>query len=274
MTIEATIDSYDEIPDHAFRNSMIYKVVIPEGIEVIGKAAFKNCENLESVEFPSTLQKICTSAFEGCTSLRSVIIPEGVEVIQQKAFYGCTHLWKAHIPTSVRIIGPKAFCNTALYQASIPLVGANICEDAFPKDNAFYYTDETTDEDMELAKVKETRVLIIGEGVTMIHDYTFIDWNHLNTIVLPSTLTFMGKSCFPKKLSYYTIISRMKSLEEFNTFQEDSLYMNDDFVDEDTGEVIPIIRTFIKHLIVPIGAKEEYEEHDYFGGRIQEGEIY
>ena len=274
MTIETSIESCYEIPDHAFRNCMIDKVVIPEGIEVIGKSAFKNCENLEIVEFPSTLKEIRTSAFEGCTSLRDVIIPEGVEVIQQKAFYGSTHLWKAKIPTSVRIIGPKAFGNTALYEVSLPLVGANICDDAFPKDNAFYYTDETTDEDIELAKVKETRVLIIGEDVTMIHDYTFIDWNHLNTIVLPSTLTFVGKSCFPKKLSYYTVISRMKSLENVNTFMENSLYMNEDFVDEDTGEIIPIIRTFIRNLIVPIGCKDEYENHEYFGGRIQEAEIY
>ena len=274
MTIEASLDSYYEIPDHAFRNSMIDKVVIPEGIEVIGKSAFKNCENLEIVEFPSTLQKICTSAFEGCTSLRSVIIPEGVEIIQQKAFYGCTHLWKAIIPTSVRVIGPKAFCRTALFQATVPLVGASICDDTFPNDNAFYYSNATTWKEIELAKVKETRVLIIGEGVTMIHDNAFHDWNHLNTIVLPSTLTHIGKDCFPKRTSYYTVISRMKTLDELYTFKENSLYMNDDEVDENTGEVIPIIRTFIKNLIVPIGSKEEYEDHEYFCGRIQEGEIY
>ena len=33
MTIEATLDSYDEIPDHAFRNSMIYIKIYSGKIE-------------------------------------------------------------------------------------------------------------------------------------------------------------------------------------------------------------------------------------------------
>ena len=49
--------------------------------------------------------------------------------------------------------------------------------------------------------------------------------------------------------------------------------MNDDVVDEDTGEVIPIIRIFIKNFIVSVGSKEEYEEHEYFYDRIQQGDL-
>lgn len=62
-------------------------------------------------------------------------------------------------------------------------------------------------------------------------------------------------------------------LVELYTFKKYSLYMNDDAVDEDTGEVIPIIRIFIKNFIVSVGSKEEYEEHEYFYDRIQQGDL-
>ncbi len=49
MTIEACTGSFYEIPDHAFRNSLVTEVTIPEGIEVIGKGAFKKSGSISSI---------------------------------------------------------------------------------------------------------------------------------------------------------------------------------------------------------------------------------
>lgn len=264
MTIEASIGSYYEIPDHAFRNSMITEITIPEGIETIGKGAFKNCKELTKVTLPTTLESICTGAFEGCSSLKSIEIPEGVETIQKNAFYGCTSLWKVTIPSSIKIIGPKAFDDTALYVVNIPLVGANIADDAFPKDNALYYTDDTHIGMIELAKIKKTKVLIIAEGVTDIDDKAFKDLDSLNTIILPSTLQYIGEEVFAKRYSHYTVICKLKDPNEIRRCCDKSLYMIDDFVDEDTGEIVPISRTYIRELIVPRGSAELYEDHEHF----------
>ena len=174
MTIEANTGSFYEIPDHAFRNSLVTEVTIPEGIEEIGKGAFKNCKELTKVTLPSTLETICTGAFEGCTSLRSIKFPEGVKTIQRNAFNGCTSLWNVRIPTSVEHIGPNAFRETALYKAEIPF-GAEIDDNAFPKDNALHYTAETEVGTIELAN----KVLIIAEGITRIEGKIFHDWDSI-----------------------------------------------------------------------------------------------
>jgi len=265
MTIEVEIYPYYKICDHAFRNSLINEIRIPEGVTSIGKSAFKNCKELECVYLPSTLESIGASAFEGCSSLRRIEIPEGVVTIQRNAFYNCSSLWKVKIPSSIQHIGPNAFGETALYQAWIPLVGADIDDNAFPKDNALYYTVETEVETIELAKIKGVKVLIIAEGITRIEGNFFHDWESLNTIVLPSTLEYIGDNLFPNKLSHYTIICNIDNPGQITHFGEKSLHRTEDYLDEDTGEIIPIMRTFIREINIPIGCRDKYDEHEYLG---------
>ncbi len=50
---------------------------------------------------------------------------------------------------------------------------ADIANDAFPKDNAFHYSDETPIVMVEAARDKDIRALIISEGVTRIYDWSF-----------------------------------------------------------------------------------------------------
>ena len=57
----------------------LQKVILPEGLESIGKGAFSGC-NLQEVNLPSTLKYIGTSAFEGCY-IDNFTIPAGVEYI-------------------------------------------------------------------------------------------------------------------------------------------------------------------------------------------------
>ena len=62
----------------------LQKVILPEGLESIGKGAFSGC-NLQEVNLPSTLKYIGTSAFEGCY-IDNFTIPAGVEYIGVNAF--------------------------------------------------------------------------------------------------------------------------------------------------------------------------------------------
>ena len=54
-----------EIPDFAFRNcfEMLETVVIPYGIEKIGKYAFSTCDELKTVYIPDSVKEISTNAF-------------------------------------------------------------------------------------------------------------------------------------------------------------------------------------------------------------------
>lgn len=66
----------------------IKKVIIPEGVEVIGSYAFASCTALEEVVLPTTLKKIQSNAFAGCTKLKKINL-ENVQFINIRAFYNC-----------------------------------------------------------------------------------------------------------------------------------------------------------------------------------------
>ncbi|MBQ2731342.1 MAG: leucine-rich repeat domain-containing protein [Clostridia bacterium] len=94
--------------------------VIPEGVQVIGAAAFYHAQNLERVYFPDTLKTISPAqtnlfgAFENCTGLTKLDIPTSVRTIGDYAFMGCTSLETVNIPRSShkdRTIGLGAFLN-------------------------------------------------------------------------------------------------------------------------------------------------------------------
>ena len=59
-----------------------------------GNGAFKNCKNLEIVDFSKTaIKEFHEEMFKGCSNLKQIKVPEsGVEVINENAFDGCDKL--------------------------------------------------------------------------------------------------------------------------------------------------------------------------------------
>lgn len=69
-------------------DNTIKKVIIPEGVKVIGSYAFANLTALEEVVLPSTLNQIQSNAFSGCTKLKKINL-ENVQFINMNAFRNC-----------------------------------------------------------------------------------------------------------------------------------------------------------------------------------------
>ena len=63
-----------------------------EGLKRIGMNAFRNCENLKSVEIPGTLEYIGNQAFRGCSKLKTLRVPDSVIAIYPLAFADCINL--------------------------------------------------------------------------------------------------------------------------------------------------------------------------------------
>ena len=96
----------------------VTNVVIPDGIEVIGPAAFSDCENLEFLELPDSVWKINRMAFLRCRKLTFIVLPHGFETVGKYAFAGCSAL------KSVRF-RPPAGCANAVFIAWSVSVGRN-----------------------------------------------------------------------------------------------------------------------------------------------------
>lgn len=113
--------------------------IIPNGVESIEAAAFLNCTELTSINFPNTLTLIGGSAFEGCTGLSSIVLRESVSTIGFTAFYGCTGLTSIVIPKAVKFIGLNAFSNCPEL-ASITVAPGNTVYDSRNNCNAIIET--------------------------------------------------------------------------------------------------------------------------------------
>lgn len=97
-------------PSFAYCDSSLRNLVIGPNCVAIGKRAFQECSNLETVEFvPGDLESIETEAFADCSGLKKVTLPDGLEKIGEKAFSNCYGLTAVSIPEGVEEIGREAF---------------------------------------------------------------------------------------------------------------------------------------------------------------------
>ena len=103
-------DGVEVIGREAFKGAVyLRRITIPEGVIMIQAEAFSGCHHLEFLELPDTLQCIDDRAFEACRRLRTLRIPDGVEVIGREAFKDCTGLEKLIVGDGVQCIEERAF---------------------------------------------------------------------------------------------------------------------------------------------------------------------
>lgn len=123
------------IMNNVFKNCKeIETVEFMEGCECIGNEAFYGCERLKNVRFPKTLKEIGHSAFENCICVEEVILPNSVFCIGNSAFCGCKSLKMVILSESLEQISKKAFAYAALHEIRIP-VGIKYIDDECFKDN-------------------------------------------------------------------------------------------------------------------------------------------
>lgn len=111
--------SVTKLPACIFRgcDNMIF-VHIPEGIQIIDEFAFSNCENMQSITFPSTL-RIFESAdiIAGCNTLSELTVTENNLnyysssncLVDRQTLSVVAALSNAVIPSGVKVIGEMAF---------------------------------------------------------------------------------------------------------------------------------------------------------------------
>lgn len=125
-------EGVESISAHAFAQTSITYVTLPESVKKIGIGLFGSCPNLSEVKlsdnikripedtfisnesltqiiFPSNLTSIGTQAFEHCTKLEEIKLPETVESIEDYAFYDCPNIKEVFLPDGLKKIGKRNF---------------------------------------------------------------------------------------------------------------------------------------------------------------------
>ena len=87
-----------KIGHHAFENSYITAVYIPESISVIEWGVFDNCTRLSTIYISEGVTEVGHHAFNKCNSLTYVYFPDSMERIGDAAFALCYNLESASIP--------------------------------------------------------------------------------------------------------------------------------------------------------------------------------
>ena len=112
-------------------------VTIADGTETIGNYAFRDCDSIQSVDFPDSLITIGCEGFSNCDNIRSVKLPDSLKTIESYGFGWCYNLINIDFPESLTKISYGAFlsCNS-LTSVVLPESLVRIENDAFSSCNS------------------------------------------------------------------------------------------------------------------------------------------
>ena len=202
--------------------------LIPVSVTAIGRCAFDQNSNLESIEIPNSVTLVDTLAFCECTNLTNVIFSDDSQLtnIGYGAFKKCSNLTSINLPAGVTLIERETFSGCS-----------NLTSIEFSADS------QLTSIGYEgFRDCSSLTSITIPKGVTSIGDNAFRDCSSLTSITIPEGVTSIGESAFRDCKALTTIISLIPIEDLFST---------DAFYGVDKSNC---------YLIVPSGAKERYSQ--------------
>lgn len=102
------------IDESAFRDCQALESInFPDGLRKIDAFAFNNCEKIKAVTLPDSLEELAWGAFYYCFALETVEISDNskLTVIGDSAFFNCDKLSEIDFPPKLKTIGDSAFCD-------------------------------------------------------------------------------------------------------------------------------------------------------------------
>lgn len=145
-----------------------YEYTVPDNVTSIYTSAFRYCNNLTNVIIGNTVKEIGYNAFEYCDNLTNVILGDNVTEIGERAFEGCVKLTDIDVNennpnyTSVDgVLFDKDMTELIVYPAG-----------------------------------KSKTKYNVPEGVTNIHERSFMHCRQLVEIFIPTTVTSIGFAPF------------------------------------------------------------------------------
>ena len=190
-------DGVEVIGRDAFGGSKgLTRVIFPETVKHIGKNAFLDCRDLVKIEFPDTLCSIGEYAFRGCHHLTAVRIPANLQTLGAQVFAFCKNLCDVVLQDGLTTVGDSMFCYcTALREIAIPASVRTIGKDAF-------------------MFCENLRNVTLHEGLTKIAKNAFCGCNSLQEIFIPESVQEIDRLAFSYQFETLTIYAKSGSYAE------------------------------------------------------------
>ena len=215
--------------------------IIPNdgSVEIIGRSAFEECEELTSIIISDGVKKICARAFEGCKNLKEVVISDSVEEIEFASFRFCSSLEKVVLPEKLRALESQTFllCSK-LKEITIPKNVEYIAPDAINNNDVLETINVDKDNKTFISKnnclidvknktlIKGTKNSIIPDdgSVTCIGKDAFCDVNIYN-ITIPNTIIEIADHAFrTKTLESLVIPKSVKRISAWCSYDNTKMY--------------------------------------------------
>ena len=174
------------------------KVIIPNGVEVIGENAFVENKNLKHIEFPDSLSTIEDAAFMYCLNLKQISLPKNVRHIGRQCFYGCESLEIILNLGNVEKICKESFCGCDLRNLFLPESLIEIDDNAFNSNRNLEVVSLPThvkrigNSSFAFCSIKH---VYLNNSLLEIGDFCFYNCP-IESIVVPSSINAIGLNPF------------------------------------------------------------------------------
>ena len=169
-----------------FTRGRAEKLVIPDSVVFVGKAAFHKMSHIKKVILGSGITTIAELMFAGCDELEVLFLPDTITNINNSAFEYCP-IKKMVIPPNVKEIGTNPFCS----------VKELVClsENYISEDDVLYSKDRR---ELIICNTKK-KEFYVPNGVEVIRPFAFND-SKAECVILPESIKEIGKEAFSRSI--------------------------------------------------------------------------
>ena len=190
-------EGLDSIGKEAFQLNYITEVTIPESVRGIGQAAFYDNQTLQSATLNNNMETIVRSLFNNCKKLAVVHGGKNVKNIVYRAFYGCDSL------RSIKDVVPVTIDREAFYKCQklenfnfsrIKSIGYESFYQCYSLKEADLTT--LTSIDRSFAGCMGLKKVTLGNDITTIKSDAFYNCHALEEVILGSSINSLESNCF------------------------------------------------------------------------------
>lgn len=197
------------IGKYAFYASTVTSIQLPNTITTLYDRSFNYARSLTTINIPASVKNYCNSSFpnediinpmfKSCGKLKNVTLEEGLTVLARCMFEDCMEEGSViNVPGSVKELPHAVFSSAKIEKLTLNEGLEKICDYALSgiKVNSITLPSTVKEIEGEAFRNSELSEINLNEGLTTIQKAAFSKCKNLKTIVLPSTINFIGYYAF------------------------------------------------------------------------------